>query len=73
MGEITNLEATRHKQNRDQRRKDLAADFTLDELTRFHSHKGFTAFNRDWTSVTEDAALWRIEQCKSTSEFVNRT
>lgn len=73
MGEITSLEATRREQNRDQRRKDLAADFTLDELTRFHAHKGLTAFNQDWTSVTEGAALWRVEQCKSTSEAVNRT
>ena len=34
----------------------------LDERTRFHAHKGVAAFNRDWTSVTEGAALWRIEQ-----------
>ena len=34
----------------------------LDERTRFHAHKGVEAFNRDWTSVTEAAALWRIEQ-----------
>lgn len=32
----------------------------LDERTRFHAHKGVAAFNRDWTSVTEGAALWRI-------------
>ena len=34
----------------------------LDNRTRFHAHKGVAAFNRDWTSVTEGAALWRIEQ-----------
>ena len=34
----------------------------LDNRTRFHAHKGVAAFNRDWTSVTEVAALWRIEQ-----------
>ena len=34
----------------------------LDECTRFHAHKGVAAFNRDWTSVTEAAALWRVEQ-----------
>ena len=34
----------------------------LDDRTRFHAHKGVAAFNRDWTSVTEGAALWRIEQ-----------
>ena len=32
----------------------------LDERTRFHAHKGVAAFNRDWTSTTEGAALWRI-------------
>ena len=32
----------------------------LDDRTRFHAHKGVAAFNRDWTSVTEGAALWRI-------------
>lgn len=44
------------------RMQDLAADFTLDEWTRFYAHKGVAAFERDWTSVTEGAALWRIEQ-----------
>ena len=34
----------------------------LDERTRFHAHKGVAAFNRDWTSVTEGAALWRVAQ-----------
>lgn len=32
----------------------------LDDRTRFHAHKGIVAFNRDWTSVTEGSALWRI-------------
>ena len=40
----------------------LRAQLCLDERTRFHAHKGVKAFNRDWTSVTEGAALWRIEQ-----------
>ena len=40
----------------------LRARIDLDERTRFHAHKGVAAFNRDWTSVTEGAALWRIEQ-----------
>ena len=44
---------------RDRRLRALAG---LDERTRFHAHKGVAAFNRDWTSVTEGAALWRIEQ-----------
>lgn len=34
----------------------------LDDRTRFHAHKGVAAFNRDWTSVTEGAALWRIAE-----------
>ncbi len=36
--------------------------YSLDDFTRFHAHKGVEAFNRDWTSTTEAAALWRIEQ-----------
>lgn len=43
----------------DGRLRDLAE---LDERTRFHAHKGVAAFNADWTSVTEAAALWRIEE-----------
>ena len=27
-----------------------------------HAHKSVAAFLSDWTSVTEDAALWRIER-----------
>ena len=34
----------------------------LDDRTRFHAHKGMAAFNRDWTIVTEGAALWRLGQ-----------
>ena len=45
--------------SRDKRLRQLA---DLDERTRFHAHKGVAAFNRDWTSVTEGAALWRVEQ-----------
>ena len=44
---------------RDWRLRQLA---NLDERTRFHAHKGVAAFNRDWTSVTEGAALWRVTQ-----------
>lgn len=44
-------------------RKDKAIRLMwLDEGTRFYQHKGVSAFNTDWTSVTEAAALWRIEQ-----------
>ena len=39
----------------------LLRELDLDERTRFHAHKGVQAFNRDWTSVTEAAALWRVE------------
>lgn len=38
----------------------------LDARTRFHAHKGVAAFNRDWTSVTEGAALFRIEAMEKT-------
>lgn len=34
----------------------------LDDQTRFYSHKGVRAVLRDRTSVTEEAALWRIDQ-----------
>ena len=47
------------KLSRDRQLRALAG---LDERTRFYAHKGVQAFNRDWTSVTEGAALWRIEQ-----------
>jgi RNA polymerase sigma factor (sigma-70 family) len=45
--------------------RDLARDWrlkkALDEETRFHAHKGVTAFLSDWTSSVEEAAMWRIE------------
>jgi RNA polymerase sigma factor (sigma-70 family) len=44
------------------RDKQLRSLVDLDDRTRFHAHKGVAAFNRDWTSVTEGAALWRIEE-----------
>ena len=40
----------------------------LDDQTRYYSHKGVRAVLRDRTSVTEEAALWRIEQ----KEKINR-
>lgn len=44
-------------------KKQLARDrrirIYLDDLTRFHAHKGVAAFNRDWTSTVEAAVLWR--------------
>jgi len=47
----------RERLSRDRRLRRLV---DLDDRTRFHAHKGVAAFNRDWTSVTEGAALWRI-------------
>ncbi|MBQ8953204.1 MAG: sigma-70 family RNA polymerase sigma factor [Clostridia bacterium] len=44
-------------------RKDKALrSYRLDLETHFYAHKGLEAFNRDWTSTTEAAALWRIGQ-----------
>jgi RNA polymerase sigma factor (sigma-70 family) len=43
-------------------RRDKQLTKALDDETRFHAHKGVTAFLNDWTSVTEGAALWRIER-----------
>ena len=43
------------------RDKDIRA-LWLEEGTRYYAHKGVRAFNTDWTSVTEAAAIWRIEQ-----------
>ena len=51
------------------RRLQALAD--LDARTRFHAHKGVAAFNRDWTSVTEGAALWRIEQQRKETQLEN--
>ena len=49
--------------------RDLARDWqlkkALDEETRFHANKGVNAFLSDWTSVTEGAAMWRIEREKA--------
>ena len=49
----------------------LRALADLDARTRFHAHKGVAAFNRDWTSVTEGAALWRIEQQRKGTQLEN--
>lgn len=40
----------------------LRALVDLDERTRFHAHKGLRRFLSDGTSVTEETALWRIDQ-----------
>lgn len=53
---------------RDRRLRELAK---LDELTLFHARKGVQAFNRDWTSVTEGAALWRIGQRERMEQKMN--
>lgn len=50
----------RMKALRDMRR-DWRLKQALDQDTNFYRHKGVSAFNTDWTSVTEAAALWRIE------------
>ena len=44
------------------RRDKALRAYWLDLETRFYAHKGVTAFNRDWTSTTEGAALWRVER-----------
>lgn len=44
---------------RDARLQALAG---IDDRTRFYARKGVGAFMSDRTSVTEEAALWRIEQ-----------
>ena len=49
----------------DKRLRAYAERLTLDDLTRFYAHKGVAAFHRDNTSVTEAAALWRIEHQKN--------
>lgn len=38
-----------------------AGILSLDDRTRFHDHKGVKAFLSDRTSVTEAAAIWRID------------
>ena len=40
----------------------LRALADIDDRTRFYARKGVGAFMSDRTSVTERAALWRIEQ-----------
>lgn len=40
----------------------LQALADLDDRTRFYKKKGIRSFNADRTSVTEEQALWRIEQ-----------
>ena len=61
------LEGVRQARNRGLRdlRKDWRLRRLLDEETHFYRHKGVTAFNTDWTSVTESAALWRIERAQA--------
>lgn len=61
---VRTLRSDAYKQlKQDKQLRALADDpARLDELTRFHAHKGVKAFERDWTSTTEGAALWRIEQ-----------
>lgn len=48
------------------RRDKALRAYMLDLETRFYAHKGVTAYNRDWTSTTEAAALWRIEHGEGT-------
>lgn len=40
----------------------LKREIELDEETRFHAHKGVSAFLSTGSSVVEDAVLWREEQ-----------
>ena len=49
-------------------RRDWRLKRELDHETNFYQHKGVSAFNTDWTSVTEAAALWRIEQREKSIE-----
>ena len=43
------------------RRDMVLRNWWIDLQTDFYRHKGVRAFNADWTSVTEGAALWRME------------
>ena len=45
----------------------------INENTRYHAHKGVRAFNLDWTSVTEAAALWRIEAREAAEAALRKT
>jgi DNA-directed RNA polymerase sigma subunit (sigma70/sigma32) len=40
----------------------LFALISLDERTRYYAHKGYRAFSSSWSSVVEDAVIWRLEQ-----------
>lgn len=53
-----------HELRRNPAMKRLADSYSLDERTHFYKHKGVTRFRADWSSVTEDAAVWRIENGK---------
>lgn len=55
---------------RDERLRRALAD--IDERTRFHAHKGVMAFSQDWTSVTEAAALWRIEAREAAEDALGK-
>lgn len=57
---------------KDQRIRELATAYALDQDTRFHAHKGVSGFNSSWSSVVEDAALWRIERRKQIDEMRER-
>lgn len=59
---VRRLRRAGHDRLRHNRQLRALADEQLDERTKFHAHKGVAAFERDWTSVTEGAALWRVEQ-----------
>ena len=34
----------------------------LEDRTRYYAHKGYRAFSSSWSSVVEDAVIWRLEQ-----------
>ena len=40
----------------------LAREYDLDRQTDFYRHKGVAAFQRDFTSATEAAAMWRMNK-----------
>lgn len=62
-GHVRTLRHSAHNALRkDKRLKALRDEEYLDDYTRFYAHKGVAAFERDLTSVTEGAALWRVEQ-----------
>ena len=59
MGVSTDRVAQLAAQGRKKLSKDRHLKAYLDEYTPFYRHKGVAAFNRDWTSTTEAAVLWR--------------